>query len=345
MPSDKVVRRLRASSRTRRSPVSVAVILEDKLVWAEGLGLANVEHNVPVTPETLFRIASISKSLTSAAVGILHERGLLDLDESIRTYLPSFPDKGDPITTRQLGGHLSGIPHYTPEDLVNHVAYGSAIEAIDKFKDRPALFEPGARFEYSSFGYNLIGAIVETVSGKPFLMFMEEEVFQPLGMRHTLADKYREIIANRAGTYELSETNEITIAPFTDNSDLWAAGGFLSTPTDLVTFGQGLLRGDLLRLETLEVLFTSMKTDNGTATGYGLGWEVIEDDGERLLMHSGGHFGAASWLMMWQRRGLILAITTNLSMSSDTFSTDLVAPRNVTARAFLSIEQDNDHST
>ena len=280
--------------------ISVAVELKDKLVWAEGYGLANIEHNVPATSETLFGIASISKSLTSAAVGILHERGLIDLDKSIRTYLPSFPDKGNPITTRQLGGHLSGIPHYTPEDLVNHVAYASAVEALDKFKDRPVLFEPGARFEYTSFGYNLIGAIVEAVSGKPFLIFMEEEVFRPLGMRYTLADKYRDIIANRAGTYELSETNEITNAP---------------------------------------------STDKGAATGYGLGWEVIEDDRERLLMHSGGHFGAASWLMMWQHRGLILAITTNLSMSSDTFSTDLVALRNVTAQAFLSVEQDNDHST
>lgn len=129
--------------------VSVAVKVRDSLVWTEGFGLADVEHNVPVRINTKFRAASVSKSLTSVSVGLLHEQGLLDLDVAVQTYVPAFPEKEHPITTRQLGAHQSGLPHYQEEDFVNLIHYESVMEALNKFKDRPLLFKPGERYHYS----------------------------------------------------------------------------------------------------------------------------------------------------------------------------------------------------
>jgi serine beta-lactamase-like protein LACTB, mitochondrial len=307
-----VVERFMSTSRT--PGLSVAVQVNDSLVWVDSFGLADVEHGVPITPATLFRIGSISKALTSAAVGLLHQRRLLDLDAPIQTYVPSFPNKDHAITTRHLGGHLSGLPHYAAEDFANFIPYESVLEALDKFKDRPLLFRPCERFGYSSFGFNLISAAVEAVADTPFLVFMAKEVFERLGMRNTVPDEYRRIVPHRTGFYELNESGELGNAPFTDNSDVWAGGGLLSTPADLVTFGHGLLRGDLLTPETLEILFTSMKTVNGEATGYGLGWAVWKDDVcERIIGHGGSHFGATAMLWMCPSRQLIVAITTNLS--------------------------------
>jgi serine beta-lactamase-like protein LACTB, mitochondrial len=309
-----IVDRFMAASST--PGLSIAVQLADSLVWAEAFGLANVEHGIPASTETLFRIGSISKPLTSAAVGLLHERGLLDLDESVQRYVPSFPEKEHPITTRQLGGHLSGLPHYSGQDLANFVSYASVTEALDKFKDRPLLFPPGTRFQYSSFGYNLISAVVEGAAGVPFLTFMHDEVFQPLGMRNTVADDYRRIIPNRTGFYHRGPQGDLGHAPFTDNSDVWAGGGFLSTPSDLVTFGARLTRGDLLAPETLEILFTAMATADGEPTAFGLGWLVGQnDDGEPMFSHGGAHFGATAYLLILPERELVMAVTTNMSPS------------------------------
>ena len=294
--------------------LSVAVHLGGELVWAEGFGLANVELNVPVATDTLFRIGSISKPLTSAAVGLLHERGRLDLDAPVQTYVPSFPEKAHPITTRQLGGHLSGLPHYGPEDYQNLVPYAGVVEALDKFKDRPLLFRPGERYSYSSFGFNLISAVVEGAAEEPFLDFMHDEVFAPLGMEHTVADAYRTIVPNRTGFYELNEEGRLGNAPFTDNSDVWAGGGFLSTPTDLVTFAHGILEGDLIAPATREVLFTSMSTADGEQTGYGLGWRVRRNAaGELTVSHAGGHYGASAELVASTGQRLVIAVTANMS--------------------------------
>jgi serine beta-lactamase-like protein LACTB, mitochondrial len=316
-----IVDRFMAASPT--PGLSIAVKLADSLVWAEAFGLANVEHGVPATTETLFRIGSVSKPLTSAAVGLLHQRGLLDLDAPIQRYVPAFPEKEHPITTRQIGGHLSGVPHYSGQDFANFVSYASVTAALDKFKDRPLLFPPGTRFQYSSFGFNLISAVVEGAAGVPFLTFMQDEVFQPLGMRNTVADDYRRIIPNRTGFYQGGPQGTLTHALFTDNSDVWAGGGFLSTPTDLVTFGSGLIRRDLLAPETLEILFTSMATAEGERTGFGLGWMVgpsgwvasQNDKAEPMIHHGGAHFGASAYLLIVPARELVVAVTLNMSPS------------------------------
>lgn len=290
--------------------VSVAIMDDGKMVWTEAFGFADLEHGIAATPNTKFRIASISKAVTSVALGLLVESGRLNLDVPVRTYVPEYPDKGHPITTRQLAGHLSGIPHYNWDDVLNRVRYRDVIHALDKFQDRPLLFVPGERFSYSSFGWNLIGAVVARTSETAFLSYMQDHVFEPAGMEHTIADHYDQIIPERTAFYVVEDGTVIN-APAVDNSDLWAAGGFLSTPEDLVMFGTALLEGTLVSEDTRELLFRPQTTSKGLDTGYGLGWRSRQLDGHRFVGHGGSHIGATSQLLIFPDQSLVIALATN----------------------------------
>src|SRR3989441_12200340 len=144
---------------TRIPGVQVAVAVNGKLVWSEGFGDADAERKKPVTRETQFRIGSVSKPLTATAVALLYEQGKVDLDAPVQRYVPSFPDKGYPITTRQLAGHLAGIRHYRGDEFVLNRRFGSVGEGLTIFQDDSLLFPPGTRFSYSSYGWNLISAV------------------------------------------------------------------------------------------------------------------------------------------------------------------------------------------
>lgn len=166
--------------------LSAAVGLDGEVVWAEGFGWADLEQRVPISPLSRFRIGSASKPLTAAAVGLPYERGLLDLDAPVQTYVPSFPEKRWPINTRQLMGHIAGIRHYSSDEEVLSVEdYGSNVLAgLDIFADDSLLFRPGTESSYSTYGWNLVAAVVQAAADEPFLDFMRKEVFAPLGMRH-----------------------------------------------------------------------------------------------------------------------------------------------------------------
>src|SRR5262249_9188836 len=148
--------------------MSVAVAVNGKLVWAEGFGVADLEQCVPVTPQTKFRIGSTSKPLTSAAAALLFDEKRLDLDAPIQRYVPSFPDKGYPITTRQLLGHLAGIRHYTAADGDNENVepYHSVAESLKRFSADPLIAPPGTKWHYSTYGYVLVSAVIEGASGQ-----------------------------------------------------------------------------------------------------------------------------------------------------------------------------------
>ena len=161
--------------------MSVAVAVDGKLVWAEGFGLADLEQCVPATPKTKFRIGSTSKPLTSAAAALLYEQGRIDLDAPIQRYVPSFPDKGQVITTRELLGHIGGIRHYNAaEEIENQKQYSSVTESLARFKDDPLIAPPGTKRRYSTYGYVLVSAVIEGASGQDFLTFMHDRVFLPL---------------------------------------------------------------------------------------------------------------------------------------------------------------------
>jgi len=169
--------------------LQVAVAVGGKLVWSEAFGYADVAREVPVTAETQFRIGSVSKPLTAAAVALLYEQGKLDLDAPVQRYVPSFPDKGYPITTRQLAGHLAGIRHYRGDEFLRNRHFDTVLEGLAIFQGDSLLFPPGTKFSYSSYGWNLISAVVEGAAGQDFLTYMSRNVLRPLGLTHTAPDR------------------------------------------------------------------------------------------------------------------------------------------------------------
>jgi CubicO group peptidase (beta-lactamase class C family) len=293
---------------------AVTVMRSGRIVWSEGFGYADLEQRVAATPLTKFRVGSVSKALTSVLIGKLVERGQLDLDSPVQRYLPAFPAKRWPITTRQLAGHLAGIRHYRrPEEnfLVRH--YSTVAEALEIFAADSLLFEPGTRYGYSSYGWNLISAVLEAAGKKPYLEQMQREVFDPAELRHTVADQIDSIIPGRARWYTRAPARGgIINAGFTDNSYKWAGGGFLSTTEDLVEFADALRGGRLLRPETRDLLWTSQKTSDGTPTGYGIGWRVEQDRaGRRMVSHGGGSVGGTAYLLLYPDAELIVAVLVN----------------------------------
>jgi CubicO group peptidase (beta-lactamase class C family) len=292
---------------------SVAVAIDGEIVWAEGFGFADVENRVPVWPETKLRVASISKALTAGAVGRLVEDGLLDLDAPVQRYVPSFPDKGHTITTRLLGGHLGGITHYGDEDgMLGHVHYEDVVDGLEVFQDMDLIAVPGERYHYSSYGWNLISAVVQDAAGMPFLDYMQEVVFDPLGMTSTVAEHVDSIIYHRARHYEANRRDGTMLnAPYTDNSYKWAGGGFLSTASDLVTYGSAYLGDDFLRPETIELLWTSQRTTAGEVTNYGIGWRTRVMEGRRTVYHTGTAAGGKAILMILPEEGVVASFLSN----------------------------------
>jgi serine beta-lactamase-like protein LACTB, mitochondrial len=291
----------------------IAVIRDGQLIWSEGFGLADVEQQVPVTPITRFRIASISKSVTAVGLGLLIQEGRVDLDQPVQTYVPYFPLKRWPVTVRQVAGHLAGIRHYRGDEFENMRAFPSVREGVAIFADDSLLFEPGTRFSYSSYGWNLISAVIEGASGEPFLQFMEQRVFGPMGMTRTVPEFPDSIIPWRAHAYVHADSSRpAQNAPYVDNSYKWAGGGFLSTAEDLARLGRNLLQGRLLRPETVQLLWTSQRLRDGTETRYGIGWGTYTDkEGHWIVDHTGGAMGGTSHLVVFPEQHLVLALIVN----------------------------------
>ena len=299
--------------------IQVAVSVGGHVVWSEGLGYANVESQVPVTPISKFRVGSVSKSITAAAIGRLVELDQLDLDAVVQTYVPSFPEKRWPVTTRQLGGHLSGIRHYRDDTMgrdenLSDVRYETVLDGLVIFEDDPLLFEPETGYSYSSYAWNLISAVIEGASGRPFLQYMREQVFEELNLWHTQADWTDSLVTFRTNYYDYGEDGRLVNSPYVDNSYKWAGGGFVSTAEDLVRFADAHSRVGFFEQETLDLLFTSQKLSSGEETGYGVGWSTrVDDRGRKIVSHGGGSVGGSTMLIMYPEERVSVALISNIS--------------------------------
>ena len=292
---------------------SVAVAVNGKLAWAEGFGFADLEQCVPVTPKTKFRIGSTSKPLTAAGAALLYEQGRLDWDAPIQKYVPSFPDKGYILTTRELLGHLGGIRDYnaTESAALDRNAYHSVTESLKRFKDDPMFAPPGTKWHYTTYGYVLASAAMEGASGQDFLSFMHDKVFAPLDMQDTVADESDKIIPNRAHWYVQQADGSYRNVPYEDLSYKWAGGGFLSTAENLVIFGSAMLQPGFLKQDTLAQIFARQKTTSGVETKYGLGWVIPDVTEERRFEHSGGVSGSSSLLVIYPDQHVVIAWLQN----------------------------------
>lgn len=295
--------------------ISICVGTREKILWAEGFGYADLENKSPVSIYSVFRLGSVSKLLTSMAVGRLYQQGKLNLDAPVQQYLPDFPEKKYPITARQLAGHTAGIRHYIKEDqLIAPRYYKNVQEGLSIFKNDTLLFKPGTAYNYSTFGFTLLSAVVEAAAQKDFLSYMRDSIFLPLGMKHTFPDYNDSIIPGRVRFYEPGKNGGVHNSDYVDNSYKWAGGGFLSSTIDLVNMVRGLINNKLLDPKTVELLFTDQKLENGQSTHVGIAWRINETkQGVQFIHHGGAIDGGRSFVFFYPKTGYIFAITANVS--------------------------------
>jgi serine beta-lactamase-like protein LACTB len=270
-----------------------------------------VDDSVRATPSTIFGIGSVSKQLAAAALMRLVEQGVVELDAPVRRYATSFPEKGAPITIRQLAGHLGGIRHYGPQDFGRAARPRTATEALAIFADDPLAAAPGTRHAYSSYGFVLLSAAMESAAGRDFLSLMRDEVFAPLRMESTGVDLPENLHPARAVQYAGCPA-ACAPSPYVEYAGTWAGGGFTSTAIDLARFGGQLLDGSFLRRETLEMMWTPQRTSAGEDTGYGIGWRTGRDAAGRRIVHHGGRTQQLrAFLLLYPDHGVAIAVLAN----------------------------------
>lgn len=291
--------------------VAVAIAKDGRIVYAKGFGYADLENKVSFTPQTVSRIGSISKTFTALAVMQLVEQGKINLDAEVQTYAPTFPRKQSPITIRQLLCHQTGIRHYKGDEFLSAKRYNDVESALAIFKDDPLLHEPGEKFTYTTYGYNLLSRVVETASGERFNDYLQKHIFAPIGLKQTFFDEQQRLVSNRARYYTKQKDQPVENAPQVDQSNKWGGGGLLSTVEDLIKYGAAYDGSQLARPATIAQMFTAQKLRDGKPTGYGLGWAIADDQGKRRVEHSGGSAGATSILTKYPEQGLIIAALVN----------------------------------
>src|SRR5580704_11838528 len=294
---DAAVSRFMAS--THVPGLSVAVIESGEYEWSQGFGLADLENNVPASERTLFRLASISKSLTATAAMELWERGKLDLDAPVQKYCPAFPQKPWPISTRQLLGHLGGIRHYKSESQDdpeggNTMHFDNPIQGgLNFFATDPLVAQPGIKFHYSTPGFTLIGCAIEGASGEKYVDFVRSNVLGPAGMRVTQVDDHFTIIPHRTRFYHKEKSGHVVNADWLDSSYKIPGGGWLASADDMARFEVAMLHNTLMRSSTRELMWTPPKLADGSTSRYALGWGTGKDLGESDVGHGGGQQGTS----------------------------------------------------
>ncbi len=319
--------------------VSAAVGTGAEVVWERGFGTADLEHDAPATASTRYRTASITKWMTATAAMRLVEEGKLDLDAPVQEYCPGFPEKRWPLTSRHLLTHRGGVRHYvggngeprgTPEERAELARrryderhrfldrFTDVIRPLDGFKDDPLLFEPGARYRYSSHGYRLLGCVLRGAAGERYDDLMQTHVFDPAGMTATQPDDARAIVPGRASGYFIDQRGGLRRDDFRDVSENLPAGGHLSTPADLVRFALAWDRGELVSEESMAAMtarpaFPNAEPEPDEGRWYGFGVNVAEWEGHRILLHSGGQSGTSTLLVLFPDDDLAVAVMTNVS--------------------------------
>jgi len=300
--------------------VSVAVVENGEYEWGQGFGFADLENNVPTSEHTLFRLASISKSLTATAAMQLWERGRLDLDAPVQKYCPSFPQKAWPISTRQVLGHLGGIRHYKSgaqddPEVGNTKHFDDSVQAgLNFFKDDALVAQPGTSFHYSTQGYTLIGCVIEGASGAKYVDFVRQNVLAPAQMEQTQADNRFAIIPYRTRFYEKTESGTVRNADFLDSSYKIPGGGWLSSAEDMAKFEVAILNDKLVRRTTRDLMWTPLKPSDGSTDTYGLGWTWGDENDHDVASvgHNGGQQGTSTTFAIVPERRAGVVVLTNM---------------------------------
>ncbi|WP_422927173.1 serine hydrolase domain-containing protein [Singulisphaera sp. PoT] len=298
---------INAQMKRHRIPgLSLAVVKDGKIIKAAGYGLANVETNTPATPETRYKIASVSKPIVATAVMILVQEGKLGLEDKASRYLEDTPEAWKDITVRQLMNHTSGLVEDPPGFEPFRIKPDA--EVIRSLYSKPLLFKPGAGFSYSNAAYFALGEIIRKASGTPWDELLQARVFGPTGMSSTRTTTTTEIVPQRARGYSLKEWRLI-------NAEDWVAvrpsGAFLSTAVDLAKWDLALDAAEILPKSSLEQMWAPTKLSDGKVVPYGLGWTAAHWQGHRQISHNGHLPGFLTQFQRFPDDRLTVALLVN----------------------------------
>ncbi len=286
---------------------SILIAREGKVIMNKGYGMANFELDVPNTPQTKFRLGSITKPFTAMAIMLLQERGKLSLQDSICKYVADCPAAWQPITIHHLLSHTSGLAkHDKAGDYLKIAMMPMTLQQmIESFKKKPADFKPGEKFDYNNNGYILLGYVIEKVSGQSYEGFLRENIFAPLKMADSGYDNHDPIIKNRAAGYR-AEDGKLFNAAYTDPSQPFSAGALYSTTGDLLLLDQALYDGRILSPKSIETMFTPVLAN------YGYGWFMMQQANRRAIMHPGGVPGFSAMITRFPESKVLIVLLSNM---------------------------------
>jgi CubicO group peptidase (beta-lactamase class C family) len=289
---------------------TVLIAKDDKVLFDKGYGYANLEWQIPNTPDTKFRLGSVTKQFTAASILLLEERGKLKTDDPVKKYLLDAPAAWDKITIYHLLTHTSGIPSFTgfPEYPDFEKKPATPEELVKRFADKPLEFEPGSKFKYSNSGYLLLGYLIDKISGETYPQFVKKNIFVPLGMADSGYDLNATVIARRASGYTPAPPNgEIQNTGYIDMTIPYSAGALYSTTRDLLKWERGLYGGKVLQAPSLKKMTTPFK-DN-----YACGLFISNANGHRKVDHGGGIEGFNTEVAYYPDDRLAVIVLANLN--------------------------------
>lgn len=317
--SGKVDAAVEARQKTQRIPgVSLAVCRDGKLVKASGYGLANVELDVPVTPETIFQTGSVGKQFTSMAIMMLFEEGKIGLDDKLTKFIPESPAAWKDVTIRQLLTHTSGIPDYGGEEetmskgVVNFRKDYTEEELVQAFAKMPMEFAPGEKWSYSNTGYVLLGIVIHRVTGQFYGDFLQQRIFQPLEMKSTRIISEADIVPHRSSGYRLVNgelKNQEWVSPTLNTT---ADGALYTNVLDLARWDAALYTTKLLKESSFDTMWTPVKLKDGKTYPYGFGWSLEPKNGHRAVSHDGAWQGFTMSISRYVNDRLTVIVMTNL---------------------------------
>lgn len=299
------------------------VARDGKVIFSKGCGLANVELDVPNTPQTKFRLGSVTKQFTATAILLLQERGKLSVQDPICKYVEGCPAAWSEVTIHHLLSHTGGIPNFTnfPDYLPKMMMPVTAKEMIARFKDKPLDFKPGEKWSYSNSGYFLLGYIIEKVAGEPYESFVQKNIFEPLKMMSTGYDHFDTILKNRATGYSLNKGKMVN-SLYLDMTQPYAAGSLYSTVEDLFLWNEALYSDKLLSGKSREAMMTPVKND------YGYGLAIQTKWGRKMISHGGGINGFSTFIARFPDEKVTVVVLRNADYGSPNpgqMSSDLAA--------------------
>jgi CubicO group peptidase (beta-lactamase class C family) len=299
--------------------ISILIAKKGQVVYQKAFGSADIELNVPMQPDNIFKIGSITKQFTAVAILQLAEQGKLRLDDPIQKYIPDYPDKQGTITIENLLTHTSGIVDYSslddPDPFAERRDFTPEI-IINYFKKLPLQFKPGAKYAYSNSNYTLLGYIIQKVSGEDYHQYMDEHVIKPAGLQHTLYAPENVIVPGLVNGYT-RDKGYFEHSYYQTLSVGFACADLLSNTADLYQWNNALLSGKVISKASLDKAFTPYKLSDGTYSSYGYGWFIDQFEGSKCIHHEGQTSGFIALEKYFPGEDIYVAILTNVQSGED----------------------------